>query len=147
MYWDNCWLSFFNKNFFLNKTLFLENLFVFLFTERIFYNFFKDNFLKEITKKKKFKFFLIRCNKFSPKTFEKNLKKIKYNFSKIWFIKYNNYILISFFCFFYFSVQRIKKTKYERIPDHTIKIVMMRRKGSSFKKSLKKLRVGISLFF
>ena len=144
MYWNNCWLNFFNKNNFFNKTNFLENFFYFLFTEKIYYNFFNKNFFKKITDDNIFNVFL----KKKKKIFKKNNKKIKYNFTKLWFIKYNNFILLSIFCFFYFKVKKIKKKKKKKMPiSKTLKIFFKKRRGNFFKKPLLKLNSNISLFF
>jgi hypothetical protein len=146
MYWDNCWLNSFNKINFFNKTLFLENFFIFLFTERIYYNFFNCNFFKKITEENIFNIFLIKKN-FFKKFSNKNNKKIKYNFSKIWFIKYNNCILLYTFCFFYFKIKKkkIKKKKYNL--SKTLKLFFKKRKGGFFKKPLKKLKKNMVFFF
>ena len=40
MYWNNCWLNSFNSKNFFNKTVFLEKLFHYIFSEKIFLHFF-----------------------------------------------------------------------------------------------------------
>ncbi len=69
MYWNNTWLSNFNQNTFFNKILFLENILFFIFSEKIFQNFFEKKYekpFKDFSKKSFFK-----------KIFLKNLKKSK----------------------------------------------------------------------
>ena len=49
----------------------------------------------------------------TKKKSKKNKKKIKkkskrYNFTRLWFIKYNNYILLNSFVFFYFKLKKKK---------------------------------------
>lgn len=120
MYWNNCWLNFFNKTNFFDKTIFLENLFKFFFSEKLFKFFFKKKlnkksfffykkyFNNKLTKKNSFK----KRNLVLLKALDKRrtkLRAIKYNFTKIWIIKYNNYILLSTFCFFFFKVKKISK--------------------------------------
>ena len=117
MYWNNCWVSPFNKSNFLNKTIFLEKLFHFFFSEKLFQFFFTStltnknifNFYKNIFTNKpifiKRNFNLIE---FAGKNLPK-LKKIKYNITKLWVVKYNSYILLSLFCFFYFKIKKTKK--------------------------------------
>ena len=91
MYWNNCWVSSFNKSNFLNKTIFLEKLFHFFFSEKLFQFFFTStltnknifNFYKNIFTNKpifiKRNFNLIE---FAGKNLPK-LKKIKYNITKL----------------------------------------------------------------
>jgi ACT domain-containing protein len=41
---------------------------------------------------------------------KKNKNKIKrYNFTRIWFIKYNNFVLFTTFVLFYLKITKIKK--------------------------------------
>jgi hypothetical protein len=112
--------------------LFLEDIFVFIFSEKIFKNFFFQKEEKEILKtntktKKEFfkKFFLqkVKRKHFSKKKihfFKKIKKKLiknkfnKYNFSKLWVVKYNNFILITTFVFFYFKIKTLKKNQTKK---------------------------------
>lgn len=148
MYWDNCWLNFFNKNNFFNKTNFLESFFVFLFTERIFYNFFTQNFFKKITEENIFNVFLVR-KRIRKKFSHKSNKKIKYNFTKVWFVKHNSFVLLSIFCFFYFKIKKKKKFfKKKLMPvSKTLKVFFKKRRGGSFKKPLKRLKYCMSFYF
>ena len=79
---------------------------------------------------------------------KKSNKKIKYNFSKIWFIKHNNCILLSIFCFFYFKVKQKKKHKPQKQKESkTLKLFFKKKKGNFFKKPLKRLKDNMLLFF
>ena len=113
MYWNNTWVNSFNKTNFFNKTLFFENIFLFLFSDKIFNFFFSNklNTFKETTlfKKitlKRIKSLQIINNKKSKKMHK---TKVKYNFTKVWFVKYNNYVLLSTFVFFYFKIKKKKQ--------------------------------------
>lgn len=117
MYWNNTWVNFFNKKLFFNKTLFFENIFLFLFSDKIF-NFFFTNKVDSFKETPLFKKIIFKKTKntnitnliTSDKRIRKNLKKkVKYNFTRVWFIKYNTYILLSSFVFFYFKVKKKKK--------------------------------------
>ena len=86
MYWDNCWVNFFNKKNFFNKTLLLVDFFCFFFQENLFFNFFKKIFFQKLTDKNKFCNFFKKpvLRKKDSKIFEKfKKKKIKYNFTKL----------------------------------------------------------------
>lgn len=146
MYWNNSWVSYFNKKNFLNKVLFFENIFYFLFSDSLFSFFFKtlrnrfseSNFFKKQIVKKKNKvknfFFFKKANK------KKKIKtkKTKYHFTRLWFIKFNNYILLSTFVYFYFKVKKKRKLK-KNTPTLIIKtpfIFWKKKKGLNFKKKL-----------
>jgi hypothetical protein len=143
MYWNNSWVDVFNKKIFLNKTLFLENIFYFLFSDKIFTFFFsnfKSNFLnsylfkklgiKKINKKKDI-FFLKQVRKIKNKQ-----RKTKYNFTRLWFIKYNGYILLSSFVFFYFKVKKKKKSQKQLILFQKSPLIFWKkRKGENIKRS------------
>lgn len=103
MYWNNCFLNNFNDKIFLNKVIFLENLFVFIFSEKIFDVFFKNFFKKKKT-------YIFKKGGVKNTQFQKNKTK-SYNFTRVWFVKYNNFILITAFCFFYFNINKIKNIK------------------------------------
>ena len=165
MYWNNCWFNNFNKNFFFNKTVFIESIFFFLFTDRILKFFFKKRYKGKSNKVFFFKFFfkkrVIKKNLFKKnkiifkKTLKKKSSKIlrkKYNFSKLWFIKYNNYILLSIFCFFYFKVKKKKLTKLKRkklklffIKNKVARIFWRKKRGQNLKR--KKLVINNYLSF
>lgn len=154
MYWNNCWFNNFNRNLFFNKTLFIESIFFFLFTDRILKFFFKKRYKNRSKKVFFFKFFfkkrvikknLFKKNKFffkkvSKKRSNKILRK-KYNFSKLWFVKYNNYILLSVFCFFYFRVKKKKRVKTKKkklklsfIKNKVARIFWRKKKGQNLKR-------------
>ena len=110
MYWNNLWVNTFNTKNFFNKTLFIENIFYFLFSDKIFKFFFLKKFSKTL---KNFSFFkdtiLTKKKKIKKNIYFKRKrvgvrKHIKYNFTKVWLIKFNNFILISTFVFFYFKL-------------------------------------------
>jgi len=151
MYWNNCWLNNFNFKNFLNKTLFLENLFSFLFCEKIFRNFFtkrleksdaksfyfKNVFFKKIRKKFYFKKDKLLFYKRGTKLNLNTHKSKKYNFTKVWFIKYNNFILATLFVYFYFKIrgkkiQPKKKSSLQRAPS----VFWKKRRGPNLKKKL-----------
>lgn len=157
MYWNNSWLNNFNQTIFFNKILFLENIFFFLFSEKIFQNFFekkhnnsfsefsKENFfkkffLKKIRTKKLLKRFnkVIYTKKFRNK--KKQNKIVRYNFTKFWFIKFNNYLLVSSFVFFYFKIKVLKRfsTKKTHTLNKTVSIFWKKKKGDNLKKKISK---------
>ena len=158
MYWNNSWVNFFNKKNFFNKTLFFENIFVYLFSDKLF-NFFFLGFLNKF-KKKFFKFILKTStkpryrhlvnsseDKRTKKIKKTGKKKIKYNFTKIWFIKYNNYILFTTFVFFYFKIKKKKKKISKLFFKKRLNIFWKKKRGVNLKK--KKLLVSTAphLFF
>lgn len=116
MYWNNTWLNFFNRKNFFNKTIFFENIYLYLFSEKLFNFFFlkkanklssSTHFIKILLRKKTTLMLKPTQNKF--KKFRKlSKKKVKYNFTRIWFVKYNNFILFSTFVFFYFKIKKKK---------------------------------------
>jgi hypothetical protein len=127
MYWNNSWLSSFNHSVFFNKVLFLDNFFSYLFSERIFSHFFlysfkrNSNFFKKSNLLEK-----------TPQHFKNKLTK--YNFTKLWFIKYNNFVLLSNFCFFFFKIRggknKLRKKKLFKIAITFFK----KRRSNNFKK-------------
>ena len=141
MYWNNLWINTFNTKDFFNKTLFIENIFYFLFSDKIFKFFFLKEFSKSLknfsffkdtilTKKKK-----IKKDVYFKKKRVKVKKHIKYNFTKLWIIKYNNFILISTFVFFYFKVKkRKKKIKLKLKLTKIVKIFWKKKKGWNFQR-------------
>lgn len=153
MYWNNSWVNFFNKKNYLNKVLFLENIFYFLFSEKLFTFFFKNfkssfsnsNLFKKLVIKKKNKvknFFFFKNIKNTKKRKILKPKSIRYNFSRLWFIKYNNYILISTFVYFYFKIKKRKKVSKNKsirfVLGKAPVIFWKKKKGSNFKKKLSK---------
>ena len=142
MYWNNSWVNFFNKKIFFNKTLFFENIFLLLFSDKIFNFFFLkklDNF-KETTLFKKFLLTKIKNSTKqltnNDKRFKKTIKKkVKYNFTRIWFIKYSSYILLSTFVFFYFKVKKKNNNhKLKHLPKNK-QMNIFWKKNSNVKKS------------
>ena len=142
MYWNNLWVNTFNTKNFFNKTLFLENIFYFLFSDKVFKFFFLKKFSKTL---KNFSFFkdtiLTKKNKIKKNVYFKRKKPgvrkhVKYNFTKVWLIKFNNFILISTFVFFYFKVKKKKKT-YPKVKFKVSKIITIfwnKEKGWNFKR-------------
>ncbi len=140
MYWNNSWVHTFNGKDFFNKTLFFENVFLYILSERVFTFFFKNVILKKQIKKE-FRLSLLKKKKkaFFTKVFKKgrskkNLTK-KYNFTKMWLLKYNSFILFTTFVFFYFKIKKKKKIKSKKIK--TTKVFLLfwkRKKGYRFKK-------------
>lgn len=94
------------------KQIFLENFF--LKQKSIF-------FFKKHRKKQQFK-----------KTFKKNLKEKSYNFSKIWFIKFNNYVVLSTFVFFYLKLRRKKKQIFQK--NKANKLFWKKKRGLNLKR-------------
>ena len=106
MYWNNSWYNNYNNCNFLNKSLFLENLFLLLFSEKVFSFFFKT-LLGKSTESTLFKSGLIKTGATPNKNFLlSQATKTRYNFTKLWLIKFNNFILVSCFCFFFFKIKK-----------------------------------------
>jgi hypothetical protein len=100
MFWDSCWKNNFNQKNFSNKVIFLKDLLKIVFTE----NLFKFFFLKKKLNSAKKKFFL-----------QKKGNPIYINHTKIWFIQFSNYLLISTF-FFFLKKKKVKnKFKYYKV--------------------------------
>lgn len=85
--------------------------------------------------------FLKKTNKFivSKKIYrnkKKQNKLSKYNFTKIWFIKLNNYLLVSTFVFFYFKIKSKKKLSPKKKPFLTksVSVFWKKKKGDNLKK-------------
>ncbi len=116
MYWNNTWVNFFNRKNFFNKTRFFENIYLYLFSEKLFNFFFAKNFNKLSDKDTIFKNFLVRKKHPNTLNLIKKLKKVrkivnkrtKYNLTKVWLVKYNNFILFTTFVFFYFKIKKKK---------------------------------------
>ncbi len=166
MYWNNTWVNNFNKQFFLNKTLFLESLISFLFSEKIFnffffkkittssdnVLFFKNSFLKKIKnkniliKKTKTKQLLLKNKK---GTFLQKTNLNKYNFTRIWLIKYNNYILLSTFVYFYIKVKPLRTTSFKKLKNKSLPKLqtIFWKKKRGFNKKRFKINLNIRLSF
>ena len=152
MYWDNCWLNNFNKTPFLEKTLFLEKIFFFLFSDKLFHNFFFKKITTKLLKFKFFKFFFLQklykkyfFRKNKPSCLENypnfdedpEIKHKKYNFTKLFIVKYNNCILISSFCFFFFKIKKktISLNIKKGIPfNKAYRIFFKKKKGKNISK-------------
>lgn len=94
---------------------------VYIFSEKIFFNFFIKKKVEEKTKKGSLDIStdVAESTKITNTTSKKkNKKKItkinsnKYNFTRIWFVKYNSFILISMFVFPYNNI--INKEKFKK---------------------------------
>ena len=139
MYWNNVWLNTFNTKMFFNKTLFLENIFYFLFSEKIFNFFFFNIFPKNVKNFLFFKSIVLKHKKLKQKVWvkskNKKKKKIKYNFTRLWLIKFNNFILIATFVYFFFKTKKKKKLFKNKIKiSKIIKIFWKKRKGWNSKR-------------
>ncbi len=133
MHWNNCWITNFkNANkFFLDKTYFVDEFF-----KKFFYEFsFQPFFLKLLKKHKKkeeseslknFYFYekllrktiIIRKKKrrIIPEPRENATesylkRKNRLSFSRVWFVKFNNFVLVTFFIFFFIRLRKKKPTK------------------------------------
>lgn len=138
MYWNNVWLNTFNTQNFFNKTLFLENIFFFLFSDKVFNFFFFNLFSKNLKHFSFFKTILLTKKQIKQKTYtfkkKKFNKNIKYNFTRLWLVKYNNFILITTFVFFYLKVKKKKKIFKNTLKISKItKIFWKKKKGWNFK--------------
>ena len=60
----------------------------------------------------------------------------KYNFTKLWFIKYNNFILLSIFIFFFLKIKKIKKYKKKKPSNIVAKIFFNKNRGKNVKRTL-----------
>ena len=141
MYWNNSWVHTFNGKDFFNKTLFFENVFLYILSERVFTFFFKNVILKKQIKKE-FRLSLLKKKKkafftkiLKKRRSNKNVTK-KYNFTKMWLLKYNSFILFTTFVFFYFKIKKKRKVKSKKLK--TTKVFLLfwkRKKGYRFKKN------------
>lgn len=145
MYWNNLWVNTFNKKSFLNKSIFLEDLIYYLFSEKIFFVFFRNKtstflkrnslfksfFLKKCQTKKRHLFFIWRKKRYKKK------KTTSYNFTRAWLIKFNNYILVTTFVFFYFKIKKIKKLKKLKLkPSRYAFIFWKKKRGRNTNRAL-----------
>ena len=150
MYWNNTWVNFFNRKNFFNKTVFFENIYLYLFSENLFNFFFAKNFNK-LGNYNYFKNFFIRRKQlpyvsvaFKSKKSRKIVKKkTKYNLTKVWFVKYNNFILFTTFVFFYFKIKK-KKTSFNKLFFKKKPSVFWRKKKNTNLK--KKIFYNLDLF-
>ena len=107
MYWNNSWLNNFNQKNYLLKTMFLESLLKLVCSERVFKFFFFSRFfcsnqffLKFINNVELQKRELLKSHKQPKKIVKKKKFKLRFNFSRLWFIKFNGYLLVLCFVFF-----------------------------------------------
>lgn len=93
--WDNCYS--YQKEF--NKDIFLKNILTLILDDRILYSsFFSSNKLNNFIFNKKFKFSsFIDNNVITFGGFSK--KNLPFFHSKIWYIKYQNWLLVSLFIY------------------------------------------------
>ncbi len=142
MYWNNSWVSPFNRKNFLNKTIFFENIFLFLFSDKLF-NFFFTHKLTRFKSTKIFKVMYIGKRQPQPKLYDnfsysrvqkKKKTKTKYNFTKVWFVRYNNFILLSTFVFFYFKIKKKKTLKIKHLLKKKPNIFWRKKRGVNLKK-------------
>ena len=143
MYWNNCFFNNFNSTNFFNKILFLENLILFIFSEKIFSYFFTKKInagsTKLIFSKKQTTVF--KTNK--HKSIRFNSRKEKYNFTRLWVVKFNNYILLSTFCFFYFKIKKRNKRRGKKNLFIKIPSIFWKKRKKIF---LKKIKLSSSFF-
>lgn len=125
MYWNNSWLNNFNDSYFLNKTLFLSNFFTYLFSERVF-SFF---FLSTCEKESKFFKDTRALTRGKPKN-----KVVRYNFTKLWVVQYNDFILLSNFCFFYFKIKGPSKGLKKKNLFKTATVFFKKKRSANIKK-------------
>jgi len=104
MYWNNSWFNFFNKKIFLNKTLFFENIFLYLFSDKLFNFFFthilgkfKKNFFKLILLKRLTKQLQTSDSRVDNKFFKKKNKQLEKK-SSITLQKFDLLSIIIIFC-------------------------------------------------
>ena len=149
----------------MNKTIFLENLLGFLFSERIFKYFFfkktnlsykkvlffKNVFLKKLKKKNIF----LKKTKIKTSLKKKdvglhtNSNLYKYNFTKVWLVKYNNYILLTTFVYFYFKIKNTKNVNKKKQKAKTLPKLqtLFWRKKRGLNKKRQKINFNINLVF
>lgn len=149
MYWDNTWINTFDYKNFFSKTLFLGNILYFLFSEKIFKFFFLNDNNSNVKSFAFFKSDLLLKKRIKTVNLEKKKSTVKrYNFTRVWFIKYNNFVLFTTFILFYLRVIEKKKPK-KRIIKPTIgaEVFWKKRKGYNFKKKAYNRMVSNYLFF
>lgn len=81
------------------------------------------------------------------------LKKIKckikrHNFTRVWFIKYNNFVLFTTFVLFYLKIVQFKPKKKKLLKTAiSAAVFWKKRRGSNFKKKSYNRMVGSYLVF
>lgn len=98
--------------------------------------FFKKIYFRKIKQK-----FFFKKQKFSFYKKNKSIKKVnkikKYNFTKVWFIKYNNFILATVFVYFFFKVKGPKiKLKKKAVLQKSPLVFWKKKRGHNIKKKL-----------
>jgi len=110
-FWDSNWDNYYNYQKEFNKNIFLKNLLILILDDRILYSsFFNSKKLNNFIYNKSLKF----SNYFDNRTiifgnFSK--KNLPFFHSKIWYIKYQNWLLISLFI--YNIINKINIPLYE----------------------------------
>lgn len=152
MYWNSCWTSTFNPRVFPKKVFFTEYLFSFFFSDspfrlsfqRLERRYYKNSrFFKRFFWSRARLLYWKRHGLYKKKKIPIYKNRLRYNFSKIWVVKYNSFLLLSFFCFFYFRVKRKRKGKRELkfVKSSEIAIFLKRRKRKE-KKNFTKCKFG-----
>lgn len=122
MYWDNSWVNTFSNKIYFNKTLYIVDIVYYLLIDKVieFYFerkksdlkkyvlYFKEFILpKKIFKKTQTPVWAKKQQKQQKQQKQRNMWKFKklkikkHNITRVWFIKYNSFILLSCFVFFY----------------------------------------------
>jgi len=98
-YWDSVWDNCYSYQKEFNKDIFLKNLLILILDDRILYSsFFNSNKLNNFIFNKNLKFSnFIDNNTIAFGSFSK--KNLPFFHSKIWYIKYQNWLLVSLFIY------------------------------------------------
>jgi len=149
MYWDNTWVSTFDYKNFFSKTLFLSSILYFLFSEKIFKFFFLNDNNSNVKSFLFFKSDILLKKRIKIVNSEKKRSSIKrYNFTRVWFIKYNNFVLFTTFILFYLRVVEKKKPKKTKLKiTLAAKVFWKKRRGYNFKKKAYNRMVSSYLVF
>lgn len=139
MYWDSCWVNFFYKNFFFKKLLFIEDLLNFFFLEKCFSFFFKRGASFKKGKKKRkdeevIKYFTKLYSNSWADPVKQQIEKKNYHRSRIWFVRYNEYVLISIFFYFFEKLQRKTKRRVDFKNSRPQTVFFKKRRGFNIKK-------------
>lgn len=149
MYWDNTWVNTFNYKNFFNKTLFLGNILYFLFSEKIFKFFFLNDKKKNVKNFFFFKSDLLFKKRIKSIKLKKKKSKVKrYNFTRIWFIKFNNFVLFTTFVLFYLKIMKKKKKMKRKLKTaKNAAVFWKKKKGFNFKKKAHNRMINNYLVF
>ncbi len=96
MYWENSWVNELNSRNFQTKIIFLQKLIFSFFSDKLFFFFFFNKVIHNLNESVFYK--IVKQHRTLKKR-NTNLSK-KLNLSKVWFIKYRDFIIVSIFCFF-----------------------------------------------